>query len=76
MDNILLWLWLSQPLLLWLKSLLLLRLDKLGLLCLNRLLLLVQGTVGCQLPNGKTNFSAFASGMTNVNHLQFRDRRV
>jgi hypothetical protein len=76
MDNILLWLWLSQLLLLRLSRLVLLGLNKLRLLRLNKVLLLVQGTAGCQLPNGKMTSSALVSGTMNVNLLQFRDRRV
>jgi hypothetical protein len=34
------------------------------------------GTTGCQLPHAKTTSSALVSGIVNVNHLQFRDRRV
>jgi hypothetical protein len=81
MDNILLYLsrlllGLSRLPRLWLNRLLLLRLNMLFLLRLNRLLLLAWGTAGCQLPNGETTSSALASGTTNANHLQFRDRRV
>jgi hypothetical protein len=53
-----------------------LALDKLRLLRLNKLLLPAWGTTGCQLLDGKTTSSALASGTTNANHLQFRDRRV
>jgi hypothetical protein len=76
MGSILLWLWDSEPLLLWLRRLLLLGLDKLRLLLLNRPLLMAWGTTGCQLPDGEMTSSALAGGSTNVNHLQFRDRRV
>jgi hypothetical protein len=76
MDNILLWLWLSQLLLLWLSRLLLLGLNKLRLLWLHRLLLLARGTTRCQLSKGKMTSNAIARGMMNVNHLQFRDSRV
>jgi hypothetical protein len=77
-DYILLVLLLSKLLLLllWLSRLLLLWLNRLLLLWLNRLLLLARGTAGCQLPNGETTFGALASGMTSVNHLHFRSRRV
>jgi hypothetical protein len=34
------------------------------------------GTMRCQLPDGEMTFGALASGMTDVNHLQFRNRRV
>jgi hypothetical protein len=74
MDSILLWL--SRLLLLWLNRLLLLWLNRFLLWWLNRLLLLMRGTTGCQLPDGKMISSALASGIVNVNHLQFRDRRV
>jgi hypothetical protein len=74
--NRLLRLWLNGLLLLWLNRLLLLRLNRLLQLWLNRLLLLARGIVGCQLPDGETTSSALVSGMMNVNHLQFRDRRL
>jgi hypothetical protein len=76
-DDILLALLLSKLLLLlWLSKLLLLRLNRLQLLGLSRLLLLAQGTVGCQLPDGEATSKALVSGTTDVNHLQFRSRRV
>jgi hypothetical protein len=34
------------------------------------------GTTGCQLPDSKMTSSALTSGMVNVNHLHFSDRRV
>jgi hypothetical protein len=73
-DNILLWV--SRLLLLWLNRLLLLWLNMLHLLWLNRLLLLTRGTMGCQMPDDKMISSALVSGTMNVNHVQFRDRRV
>jgi hypothetical protein len=69
--------WLSKLLLLlWLSRLLLLWLNRLQLLRLNRLLLLAWGTAGCQLPDRKVTSGALVSGMMNLNHLQFRSRRV
>jgi hypothetical protein len=85
MDDILLVLWLRRLLLLlWLSRLLLLRLNMLQLLRLNRLqllrlrslLLLAWGTTRCQLPDGEVTLGALVSGTTDVNHLQFRSRRV
>jgi hypothetical protein len=76
-DDILLVLWLSKLLLmLWLSRLPLLRLNRLQLLRLNSLLQLVQGTTGCQLPDGEMTFGALVSYTMDVNHLQFRSRRV
>jgi hypothetical protein len=34
------------------------------------------GTTGCQLPDDEVTSGALASSMTNVNDLQFRNRRV
>jgi hypothetical protein len=34
------------------------------------------GTTGCQLPNSEMTSSALGSNMTDVNHLQFRNRNV
>jgi hypothetical protein len=73
-DGILLSLWLRKLLLLWLSRLLLLGLN--SLLRLNSLLQLAQDIVGCQLPDSKMTSNALVSGMTDVNHPQFRDRRV
>jgi hypothetical protein len=67
---------LSRLLLLGLNRLLRLRLNGLLLLRLNRLLLLARGTTLCQLPDGEMTSKALVSGTTNVDHLQFRDRRV
>jgi hypothetical protein len=86
-DDILLVLWLSKfhllrlsrlLLLLWLsRFLLLLWLSGLQLLLwLSSLLWLARGTSGWQLPDGKMTSSALMSGTTNVNHLQFGNRRV
>jgi hypothetical protein len=61
MDDILLVLWLSKLLL---------------LLWLSRLLLLAWGTAGCLLLDGEATPGGLASGMMDVNHLQFRSRRV
>jgi hypothetical protein len=60
---------LSKLLLPWLNRLLL-------LLWFIRLLLLARCTTGCQLPDGETTSSALASDTVDVDHLQFRDRRV
>jgi hypothetical protein len=77
MDDILLVLRLSKLLLLlWLSRHLLLQLNRLQLLWLNSLLLLAWGTAGCQLPDGEATSSAIVSGTMDVNHLQFRSRRV
>jgi hypothetical protein len=83
-QKLLLLLWLSKLLLLWLTRLQLVRLNRLQLLWLNRLqllwlnslLLLARGTGGCQLPDGEMTYGALASGTMDVNHLQFRSRRV
>jgi hypothetical protein len=83
-DDILLVLWLSKllcllwldRLLLWLNGLQLLWLSRLLLLRLKSLLLLARGTTGCQLPNGEMTPGTLMSGTTDVDHLQFRSRRV
>jgi hypothetical protein len=76
LSNLLLLLWLSRLLLLWLSRVLLRWLHRLQQLWLNRLLLLARGTAGCQLLDSEMTSSAHVSGMTDVNHLQFRIRRV
>jgi hypothetical protein len=71
-DDILLVLRLSKLLLQQLSRLLLRWLHRLRLLRLNGLLLLVWGTAGCQLLDGKMTSSALTSSTIDVNHLQFR----
>jgi hypothetical protein len=77
MDDILHMLRLSKLLLLlWLSRLLLRWLNRLQLMWLNSLLQLARDTVGCQLPDGEVTSSTLVNSMMNVNHLQFRSRRV
>jgi hypothetical protein len=77
MDDILLVLWLSTLLLLLgLSRLILLWFNRLHLLRLSRLLLPAWGTIGDQLPDGEATSGALESGTMDVNHLQFRSRRV